>query len=115
MDGLIKALTALTILSDELDATMPLHTALVFVAIAEHTHRTGQPPDMREVGDRLQLSSAAMSRDVGILSQFSRAAEGGGLGVVEAKMDLRDRRRRLLWVTPAGKTVVDRINKRLGK
>jgi DNA-binding MarR family transcriptional regulator len=115
MQGLELAREAIRILVTELDATMPLRVVLVFLTIAELTAKSGQPPDMREVGDRLGLSSAAMSRDVGILSTFSRANEGGGLGVVEAQMDLTDRRRRQLVLTPRGKELVARINKRLSK
>lgn len=109
--GLEEAIRALEILKDQLDGTMPLRTALAFLKIAEH-NRVHDTPDLRALGEEMGESSAMVSRDVGILSQYSRSAEGGGLEVVEAKMDLKDRRRRNLVLTDKGKQIADAIDKR---
>jgi DNA-binding MarR family transcriptional regulator len=109
--GLDEAIRALEILREQLDPTMPLRTALAFLRIAEH-NRLNYAPDLRQIGEELGESSGIVSRDVGILSEYSRAAGGGGLEVVEARVDSKDRRRRNLVLTDKGKKIADAIDKR---
>lgn len=111
--GLADSIRSLEILCEHLDETMPLRTALTFLRIAEHA-RLDEKPDMRQIGQEMNQPSAMVSRDVGMLSQFSRANEGGGLELVEAAIDLKDRRRRTLALTSKGKAVADAIERKDG-
>lgn len=100
----------LRVLSDRLDPNIPLHTALAFAEIAAEAQKDGKA-DMNVIGEKMKMTSAQLSRDVGILSQFRRSAEGGGLDVVTALIDLEDRRRRRLGLTRKGEKVVEELSK----
>lgn len=102
---------ALRLLSERIDPNIPLHTALAFAEIATEAQREGGKAEMSVVGERLKMNSAQLSRDVGILSQFSRSAEGGGADVVTALIDLADRRKRRLGLTKKGEKLVEELAK----
>lgn len=112
--GLDASVEVLRTLAERLDETMPLRTALVFVKIAQ---RIGQNPndlpDVTSIAEELDIPHPILSRDVGILSKFSRSAKGGGLEVVESLMDLRDRRRRRLKLTSKGSKIAEEIARRI--
>lgn len=102
---------ALRVLNERLDPNIPLHTALAFAEIAAEVQKEGGKVEMNVIGERLKMTSAQLSRDVGILSQFSRSASGGGLDVVTALIDLADRRRRRLGLTRKGEKLVEELSK----
>jgi hypothetical protein len=112
--GLDASVEVLRTLAEKLDETMPLRTALVFVKIAQ---RVGQNPndlpDVSSIAEELDIPSPIMSRDVGILSKFSRSEKGGGLEVVESLMDLQDRRRRRLKLTSKGSKIAEEIARKI--
>lgn len=112
LDTSISALgRALLTFHTKADGTIPVRTAAVFFLIADYERR-GDEIDQTEVGRVMGLESAAVTRDVGILSKFSRGKDGGGLELVESRMDLRDRRRRLLSLSTKGRKLIEEIERR---
>lgn len=104
----MHAAGVLQLLCDRLDPTMPLRTALVFVTIAARC-REGERPEQAEIGEALGMPSGLLSRDVGILSKYSRGTSGGGLDVVENIIDPQDRRRRRLRLTNKGAKLAEEV------
>lgn len=110
--SLNQAVAALEVLVDSLGGTPPLRSVLVFLKVAQkQAQAPNEMPNMGEIGEELGIPSDLMSRDVGFLSKFSRSEKGGGLEVIDAVIDLRDRRRRRLRLTPKGQKIIDELKR----
>jgi DNA-binding MarR family transcriptional regulator len=82
---------------------MPMQQVDVLLSIAA---KPGIP--MAELADATGLAQSSISRNVAALSNYHRSGVPG-LGFVEAVIDPREPRRRLLFLTPQGKVFVRRV------
>lgn len=79
---------------------MPMQQADVLMTVADNPGVA-----MSDLATQLDLSQASISRNVAALSDLHRKGEAG-LGLVEARVDPDDTRRRLLFLTQKGKMFV---------
>lgn len=78
---------------------------LLFVARRD---LAGQPADQREIADGLRLSTSGVSRAIASLGHYGRG-DRSGLGLVETKPSLSDRRRKPVVLTRKGLSVLSKI------
>ena len=83
----------------ELYPDIPAATIQVFLAIALEPGISG-----KELLDRVGISQSAVSRHLSILGEHSWRG-GEGLGLIEVIEDLEDRRNKIAFLTPKGRTL----------
>ena len=72
---------------------------------------------MKEISKKLNMSSASVSRNVSILSiegwssSKQRKSNGAGLSLIMAIPDPNERRRKLLFLSPKGKELINQLLK----
>lgn len=87
----------------KLDPEIPLQTASAFMLVAS---RPGVSMD--EIGRTLNMSQASVSRNVAALSVMQKKDKPGH-GLVQAKEDPEDRRRKLVDLTEKGTVIASRV------
>jgi DNA-binding MarR family transcriptional regulator len=92
----MKAIDAIRTDSDD----MPAQQLLAFLAIALQPGLT-----MEQLGQNVGMSQASCSRNVSALSKWHRLGKPGA-DYVEAHEDPRERRRKIMHLTPKGKQVM---------
>lgn len=101
--GLLKGLHFLRLLR-QLAADMPMQQAEILLQIASNPK--GAP--MSELEKKIGISQASVSRNIAALSRFHRLGKPG-LGLVEAVIDPREPRRRLVFLTAEGKVFITKL------
>jgi len=86
-----------------LDPDMPIQYALSFLTLARN-----EGLSMGEMAQRLGIAQSSASRNVAALSKWHSFGKAGH-DLVEAREDPRERRRKLIRLTPAGRQLVDRL------
>jgi len=93
MIGLLEAFRSL-------DPDMPIQYALSFLTLARN-----EGMSMRELSERLGIAQSSASRNVAALSEW-RSFRQRGHGLVRAEEDPRERRRKIVTLTPEGRALV---------
>jgi len=110
MGGAYRILTEFRKLNPE----MQVNTMLVFLAVASSQEPVGQ----YDISQGLGLTQSVVSRIVADLSdvdryrnelQSGRTRKGAGLGLVKRFENPRDRRLKLVEITPRGRMVADSL------
>ncbi|HWK44092.1 MAG TPA: MarR family transcriptional regulator [Stellaceae bacterium] len=83
-----------------LDPDMPIQYALSFLTLARN-----EGLSMGELAQRLGIAQSSASRNVAALSKWHSFGKAGH-DLVEAREDPRERRRKLIRLTPAGRQLV---------
>lgn len=91
----------------ELDPDMPIQYALSFLTLARHPGLS-----IRELSERLGIAQSSASRNVAALSAWHSFRKPGH-GLVEAKEDPRERRRKIVSLTPKGKALMRRLDQEM--
>ncbi|CAB4139643.1 MarR Transcriptional regulators [uncultured Caudovirales phage] len=107
----LKALPTLIAALEELralDEVMPIQQAHALLVIAKRPGLT-----MQELSDETGLAQSSCSRNVAALSEWHRYGKPG-LDLVASEDDPRERRRKVMWLTPKGRTVVGKLMAHLG-
>lgn len=88
----------------KLDSEMQAQTMLAFIYIARMDNG-GSPASVKEVGEHLGLTSASASRNIAVLSKWSRHNKPGH-DLVEAIENPEFRSQKLIRLTAKGKRVI---------
>ena len=99
MDSADVALPTLIRVLEEfrtLDPDLPIQYALSFLTLAQN-----EGLSMGELAQRLAIAQSSASRNIAALSDWHSFGKPG-LGLVEAREDPRERRRKLVSLTPKG-------------
>jgi len=96
IDMLIKVIGVLRAIDD----VMPTQVAQSFLCVALHPGLT-----MQELSDQTGLSQSACSRNVAALGEWHRFGKPG-YGLVEAVPDPKEGRRKIMFLTPRGRTLM---------
>lgn len=94
------------------DATLPIHSLLLFLRVAEADLK-GEPLEGRDLAKKMKLSTSAISRNVASLGEWHRH-QRPGMGLIQAVPDLMDRRRKPITLTKKGHQVISLILKATG-
>lgn len=87
----------------KLDPEMPMQMAAVFLLVAINPDLT-----LKNISERLGIAQASASRNVAALSDWHRNKKPGH-GLIEARPDPFEMRRKILRLTPKGKRVLDSV------
>ncbi|EWY40564.1 MarR family transcriptional regulator [Skermanella stibiiresistens SB22] len=96
-------ITSLTRVLEEfrkLDPDLPIQYALSFLTLAEN-----EGISMRELAERLGIAQSSASRNVAALSKWHSFGKPG-LDLVQAEEDPRERRRKIISLTPKGHALI---------
>ena len=88
----------------KLDSEMQAQTMLALIYVAR-MEESGAPASIKEVGDYLGVTSASASRNIAVLSKWSRHNKAGH-DLVEAYENPMYRSQKLIRLTPKGKRVI---------
>lgn len=83
-----------------MDSEAAMHTLDVFITVAD-AHRRNEDIELRDVQKATGLSNSAAHRNLQMLSEIYRAGRPG-YGLIEARVDVHDRRRRYWHLTRKG-------------
>jgi len=84
----------------KLDPDLPIQYALSFLTLAEN-----EGMSMRELAERLGIAQSSASRNVAALSKWHSFGKPG-LDLVQAEEDPRERRRKIISLTPKGHELI---------
>lgn len=87
----------------KLDPDLPIQYALSFLTLASN-----EGLSLGELATRLGIAQSSASRNVAALSEWHSFGKPG-LDLVEAKEDPRERRRKLVTLTPKGHALVETL------
>lgn len=102
-----KANQLLTLLCEHMEREAPLHNAAVFLTIAV-AHGEGKALEVKEIQKRTGMKSAALSRALGALGEWSYKGRPG-LELVKTVPDYEDRRRKPMALTAKGEKLAAEI------
>jgi DNA-binding MarR family transcriptional regulator len=91
----------------EIDPYIPTQTAECLLVVAQHPGIT-----MQKLSDETGLAQSSCSRNVAMLSKFHRLGKPG-YDLVEAVDDPRERRRKIVYLTPHGRKLVNTVMKNI--
>ena len=99
------AKTTLRLLEElrKIDPEMQLQTASVFLYVAHNEGIT-----MKDLGDQLGLAQSSCSRNVAYFSKINRKHKEG-YDLLVAREDPAERRRKLVYLTPKGRRIVESL------
>tara|TARA_Y100000401_G_scaffold23031_1_gene15591 strand:- start:9193 stop:9534 length:342 start_codon:yes stop_codon:yes gene_type:complete len=105
-----EAVKLLEVLQDfrELDAEIQSQCIAVFLTVVA---RGGENVSMAEIQKDLDMPQSSVSRNVALLSKWSRHGQKGH-DLLESHEDPKERRRKLCRVTAKGKRFIERIFKK---
>lgn len=86
-----------------LDPDLPIQYALSFLTLAQN-----EGLSMGELAQRLAIAQSSASRNIAALSEWHSFGKPG-LGLVEAREDPRERRRKLVSLTAKGQAFLHRL------
>lgn len=107
--ALKRAKKLIDLLADEMDRTAPLHNVQAFLEVAVSSAE-GNALEVKEIQQRLGMTSSALSRALGAIGEWSYTHKPG-LDLVKAKMDYTDRRRKPMVLTDRGEKLAQRCAK----
>ena len=84
----------------KLDPDLPIQYALSFLTLAQN-----EGMSMRELAERLGIAQSSASRNVAALSKWHSFGKPG-LDLVQAEEDPRERRRKIISLTPKGHELI---------
>ena len=84
----------------KLDPDLPIQYALSFLTLAQN-----EGMSMRELAERLGIAQSSASRNVAALSKWHSFGKPG-LDLVQAEEDPRERRRKIISLTPKGHALI---------
>jgi DNA-binding MarR family transcriptional regulator len=96
---LIKALEAFR----RFDPDMPIQYALSFLTVAQN-----EGLSIRDLSERLGIAQSSASRNIAALSRW-RSFDKPGHDLVQAEEDPRERRRKVVTLTQAGRALADEL------
>lgn len=103
---IFRFIKALQILRKD-DEQLPMQTACVFCTIAMQPGITSA-----EIADRVGVSQSSVSRNTAALGKWHRFGDPG-LDLVEAHEDPRERRRKVHFLTPKGRSRIIEVLEQL--
>ncbi|HYC03390.1 MAG TPA: winged helix DNA-binding protein [Azospirillaceae bacterium] len=86
-----------------LDPDLPIQYALSFLTIAQN-----EGMSIRDLSERLGIAQSSASRNVAALSKWHSFGKAGH-DLVEAVEDPRERRRKIVTLTPRGRDLAERL------
>lgn len=104
--GLIRANQAMMELRPEINAS--LINAFLGAAISQPTNPEETPPTIIELARFLETPYNSMSRHCRYLSDIERPGKEGA-GLVEVRMNPDNRREKLVYLTPQGEVLRDKL------
>lgn len=87
----------------KLDPDLPIQYALSFLTVAEH-----EGLSIRELSERLGIAQSSASRNVAALGKWHSFGKPGH-DLVQAEEDPRERRRKVVTLTPKGRALVEEL------
>lgn len=99
LDPLVRAIEAFR----TLDPDLPIQYALSFLTIARN-----EGMSIRDLSERLGIAQSSASRNVAALSKWHSFGKAGH-DLVHAEEDPRERRRKILSLTPRGRELAERL------
>ncbi|WP_210092396.1 MarR family winged helix-turn-helix transcriptional regulator [Ruegeria sp. HKCCSP346] len=87
----------------EVDSEMPVQQMLCLVWVANNEGKS-----QKELRDSLGMASSTASRNLNALADYHRLGKPG-LGLVEMADDFRDRRQKVVRLTPKGRTLMNEV------
>tara|TARA_R110002072_G_scaffold151470_1_gene300756 strand:- start:1404 stop:1805 length:402 start_codon:yes stop_codon:yes gene_type:complete len=93
-------------IGEAVDSNMPLHQALVLFIVATANE---DGIEMRDIARQSGLSTSSVSRNIAALGEWHRL-QRPGLGLVETRTDLADRRRKPVHLTKKGEATMQSLN-----
>lgn len=102
-DGALSTLIRVLEEFRTLDPDLPIQYALSFLTLAQN-----EGLSMGELAQRLAIAQSSASRNIAALSEWHSFGKPG-LGLVEAREDPRERRRKLVSLTGKGKAFLHRL------
>lgn len=102
-DNPILKMAAMIRLLRSLSADMPMQQADILLSVAQNPGLT-----MADLTKMTGLSHASVSRNIAALSEYHRLGKPG-LNLVEAVTDPRETRRRLIYLTTQGKSLLTKM------
>lgn len=94
------------------DPEMPVQTVLSFLYTASLADKT-DGVSIKDIGEALDVSSAAASRNISKLTEFGVKSQGGH-GLLETVEDPMFRVRKRITLTPKGKRVLQTLQETIG-
>ncbi|HPD82773.1 MAG: MarR family transcriptional regulator [Alphaproteobacteria bacterium] len=88
----------------EIDPEFPMQWAITFLEIAQN-----EGASLKDIAEETGISMSVMSRTIGALANYRRMGKPYGIITVKAAKD--DRRRKELFLTKKGKTLLDALVK----
>ncbi|HYE53042.1 MAG TPA: winged helix DNA-binding protein [Azospirillaceae bacterium] len=86
-----------------LDPDLPIQYALSFLTIAQN-----EGMSIRDLSERLGIAQSSASRNVAALSKWHSFGKAGH-DLIEAVEDPRERRRKIVTLTPKGRALAERL------
>ena len=93
----------------KLDPDLPIQYALSFMTVAQN-----EGISIGELADRLGIAQSSASRNVAALSRWHSFGKAG-LDLVQAQEDPRERRRKIVSLTPNGRAFLDELRAIVGQ
>ncbi|WP_339773307.1 hypothetical protein [uncultured Pseudosulfitobacter sp.] len=100
-----KMIPAIEILR-RLDPELPMSVLVTFFTLAD-----GEPIEVRDLLQRVDLSSSALNRALTYLgdAHWQRTSKKMGLGLVQQTISPEDRRVRIACLSPKGRAIIKQI------
>ena len=92
----------------KLDPEIPSQAINTFLYIVLH-----EGCSVKDIGEALNLRQSSASRNVAMLSKMHRLRKPG-FGLIEAREDPRERRRKVITLTPKGKRFLEDLDIHIG-
>lgn len=99
----------MTVLTQDMGDKIPIQQVLTFLCVAR-AEEVGEELEVFEVGRRINLSSAAISRNLAAIGDWHRL-QRPGLKLVTLKPMMSDRRRKIVHLTKKGRDVLNKLSK----
>lgn len=109
----LKRLKAAMQVFSQIDHKMQVGTALTLLEIADAEHN-GQDISTQDLEKRIGFQSGAASRNVYYWGDGHKEMGGGGHKMITVTMNVNDRRRRDLRLTPKGHALMNRVKELVG-
>lgn len=92
----------------QFDVKMQLNTALTLLYVARHQNRP-EGVTHADLMRWLGVSTASVSRNLYYWEEGGEQTPNAGYNLIEIKRDIKDRRRRVLCLTPRGEAFINQL------